>query len=262
MKYSLCMIKIGPAGTSGLGIIKGLEEVNKLGLDCIEVEFTYGINMSNKLAKEAGELAEKLKISMSVHCPYYINLASVEKSKITASKKRILTSCERGHYLNAKYIVFHPGYYGKYTKEECHKIIKEQILDMQKIIEQNKWDVVLCPETAGKKSQFGSLDEIIKLVKETKCGICIDFAHLLARDGKVNYSEVMKKIKSIDNKTAHFSGINYSDKGELNHKLTSEDAIKELLRAFKKYKISIRIINESPDPLKDTIKTKKILEKI
>ena len=256
------MILIGPAGTSGLGIIKGLEEVKKLGLSCMEVEFTYGVNMSNQTAKQAGELAKKLNISLSVHCPYYINLASMEKIKIKASMKRILESCERGFYLNAKYIVFHPGFYGKYAKEECYEIIKESILEMQKIIKEKKFNAVLCPVTAGKKSQFGSLDELTKLHKETGCGICIDFAHLLAREGKVDYDDVMKKIKSIKEKTAHFSGIEYTEKGERRHIMTEERDIEKLLKALKKYNISIRIINESPNPILDSLKTKKILGKI
>src|SRR3989338_10992083 len=141
------MILIGPAGSSGLGALKGVEEVKRLGLDCMEVEFTYGVNMSNKTAKDVGELAKKLNISLSVHCPYYINLASMEKIKIKASIKRILESCERGFYLNAKYIVFHPGYYGKYSKEECYKLIKESIIEMQKIIKEKKFNTILCPET-------------------------------------------------------------------------------------------------------------------
>ena len=256
------MILIGPAGSSGLGALKGVEEVKRLNLDAMEVEFTYGVNMSNKTAKDVGELAKKLKILLSVHCPYYINLASIEKAKIKASMKRILESCERGFCLNAKYIVFHPGYYGKYSKEECYKLIKESIIEMQKIIKEKKFNTVLCPETAGKKSQFGSLDELTKLHKETGCGICIDFAHLLAREGFVDYDDVMKKIKHIKEKTSHFSGIEYSEKGERRHILTKEKDIEKLLKALKKHNVSIRIINESPNPIGDSLKTKKILDKI
>ena len=38
--------------------------------------------------------------------------------------------------------------------------------------------------------------------------------------------------------------------------------IEKLLKALKKYNISIRIINESPNPILDSLKTKKILGKI
>ena len=72
----------------------------------------------------------------------------------------------------------------------------------------------------------------------------------------------MKKIKSIKEKTAHFSGIEYTEKGERRHIMTEERDIEKLLKALKKYNISIRIINESPNPILDSLKTKKILGKI
>ena len=49
-------ILLGVAGTSGLGYPKGLEKCKELSLDCLEVEFTYGVNMSNSNAKEIGEI--------------------------------------------------------------------------------------------------------------------------------------------------------------------------------------------------------------
>lgn len=249
-------ILLGVAGTSGLGYPKGLEKCKELSLDALEVEFTYGVNISNKTASEIGELAKRLNIKLSIHCPYYINLASIDDKKISASVTRILDSCERGSYLKARCIVFHPAFYGKYSEKECYEIVKEKIIEMNEKIKEKKWDVVLCPETTGKKSQFGSLDELVKLSKETKCGICVDFAHLLARDGKVDYDEVLTKIKNIE-VTGHFSGIEYSEKGERRHILTKEKDIEKLLKALKKYKINITIINESPDPFGDCVKSKK-----
>jgi len=254
-------ILLGPAGSSGLGNEEGLKKCSELGLEAMEVEFTYGVRMKNEEAKRIGELAKKLKISLSVHGPYYINLNSEEKEKISASKKRILDSCERAYYLGAKYVVFHAAYYGKKSREETYKIVKEAILDMQKKISKNKWDVILCPETTGKGKQFGDLDELIKLSKETGCGICIDFAHLKARyNGKIDYDKVCRKVKGIKIKTAHFSGIEYTEAGERRHLITKDSDIKELLSYLKKYEISIRIINESPDTFLDCMKSKKIKE--
>ena len=56
------------------------------------------------------------------------------------------------------------------------------------------------------------------------------------------------------------SSEEWGDKGERRHKLTPDADIKELLKALKKYKINCTIINESPDPLGDTLKTKGILK--
>ncbi len=252
------MIKLGPAGSSGLGNIEGIKLVKKLGLDAMEVEFTYGVRMSVATAKELGEEAKKDGIKLSVHAPYYINLASSEKEKIKASEKRILDSCERGHYFNGNEktpIVFHAGFYQGRDKEEVFGMIKDSILEMQKKIKEKKWDVLLCPETTGKGSQFGDVDELVRLSKETKCGICVDFSHLKARNnGKKEYKEWFEKLKGFKHIHCHFSGIEWTEKGERRHLVTEKKDIKELLDWVKKYKMDVTIINESPDPVKDSLK--------
>ena len=105
------MIKIGPGGTAGLGYEDGLKEIKKLGLSALEVEFTHSVHMKNETAKVVGELAKKNKIDLSVHAPYFINLASKEKPKIKASIQRILNSCEKAHYLGATHVVYHSGFF-------------------------------------------------------------------------------------------------------------------------------------------------------
>ncbi len=247
----------GPAGTGG-NTSEGLKFIAEKGLSACEIEFVYGVKMSNALAKKVGELNKKLKLSLSVHCPYYINLNSAEKQKVEMSKRRILESCERAHHMGAKYVVFHPGFYGKYSKEKTYENIKKEIIDLQKTIKQKKFDVFLCPETTGKSSQFGDLDELIRMSKETGCGVCIDFAHLLARsEGKMTYEEMAEKAKQIKIKTAHFSGIVWTIKGERMHKITPDSEIKSLLKALKKHKIDMRIINESPDTIGDALRMQK-----
>ena len=254
------MINVGPAGSSGLGNYEGVSHCKELGLGCMEVEFTYGVRMGIDEAKRVGELAKKLGIALSVHGPYYINLCSAEKAKVSASRRRILESCERAHYLGAKYVVFHAAFYGKRTKEECYEIVKDEIERLQKMVKHEKWDVLLAPETTGKGSQFGDLDELVKLSKETGCAVCIDFAHLKARNnGKIDYDEVMEKVNKIKHKTAHFSGIEWTEKGERRHLLTKESDIKELFKYLKKHNVSINIVNESPDPFGDAVKMKKAL---
>lgn len=253
------MIRIGPAGIgAGVDTIPKLKE---LGISIAEVAFVHSIYMDNEKAKLIGEIAKKNKFQLSIHAPYYINLNSDEKAKVEASKRRILQSCERGHYLGAKYIVFHPGYTGKNTREETYNHIKEQMLELQKTIKQNKWKVQLAPETTGKISVFGDLDETLRLAKETKTKFCIDFSHLKARAlGKINYEEVIKKIKPYQPIHSHFSGIEWTDKGEKRHIMTSEKEAKELLQLLKKHKIDITIINESPGPLDDVLMMNRILQ--
>ncbi len=256
------MIKIGP---TGIGPVKdavgNLEEYKKLGFSCCEVLFTYEVYMDKGDAKIIGKKARELGIKLSIHAPYWINLNSKEKYKVEQSKKRILKSCEIGHYLGAYRIVFHPGFYAGREKQETYENIKNEIIELQKIIKENGWKTELAPETTGKKNVFGSVDEILQLVKDTKCSFCIDFAHVLAREGKINYKEILSKFKDYKQIHIHFSGIEYGEKGEKKHRKTESRKIKELIEGLKKYATNkdIVIINESPFAVEDSLKTLKFV---
>lgn len=256
------MIKIGVAGTAGLGYDQALKEFSRVGLKAMEVEFTYGVKMSDNAAREIGSLAKSLGISLSVHAPYYINLASKEQEKVAASRKRILESTGKAHLLGATHVVFHAGFYQEREQEEVYKIIRSEVATLMKTLKENNWKAALALETTGKKTQFGDLDELLRLKKETDCEICIDFAHLLARNGNIDHNEIFNKLEGIKHIHAHFSGIEFTAKGERKHLLTQTKEITQLLRHIVKRKVDITIINESPEPLKDAIKTKKILDSL
>jgi len=256
------MIRLGPAGSPMKSTLDGLGYIKKIGLNAMEVEFTYGVRMRNELAKKIGELAEKLDISLSVHAPYYINLASSDKQKLEASKKRILDSCERAHYLKASHVVFHAGFYGRLSDKECYKIIKKEIIEMQDIIKENKWKTGLAPETTGKKSQFGSLTELLKLKDEIKCSICVDFAHLHARNGSVNYAFIFDQLAKLKHIHSHFSGIEFSDKGERRHLVMQKSDFMPLAREILKRKTDITIISESPVTWQDSLKMREIIQEL
>jgi len=264
-------IRLGPAGncilSKGEDTLDSLRNLKKNGLDAQEIEFVRSVYMNNNYAKRVGELAKNLDIKLSVHAPYYINLASKEKPKIHASKKRILDSCERADLMGAKYVVFHPAYFGGMEKEKVYHIVLEHMKDMQSTIEKKKWDVFLAPETTGKHSALGSLDETLRLAKETGTKFCIDSAHLWARlQGGLDFKEMFEKLKKTKEKFYHFhfSGIEYTMKGEKNHVNLGENGpdFKEFAKELLKTKIDSTIICESPVTWRDSLKMKKILEKM
>ncbi|MBN1354082.1 MAG: TIM barrel protein [Candidatus Omnitrophica bacterium] len=256
------MIRLGPAGSGGLGNIEGVKAVKKKGLNAMEIEFTYGVRMPDGTASAIGKEASRLGILLSVHAPYYINLASSEKEKVSASRKRILESAQKADLMGAECVVFHAGFYQGRSEKEVYKIIKDEVTRLLNTIKKNKWNVELALETTGKKSQFGKLDELLRLHDETGSSLCVDFAHLLARDGKIDYKNVFDKLEKLKNIHAHFSGIEFTEKGEKRHRITSQKDLTPLLGEIVKRSVSITIINESPDPFKDSLKTKKLLEKI
>jgi deoxyribonuclease-4 len=255
-------IKIGPAGNVDKDTISSLKRLSGLGIKAQEIEFVRGVYMKNDDAKAVGKEAKKLDVSLSIHAPYYINLLSREKDKLEASKKRILDSIERGHHLGATYVVFHPGYYQGMDRGEAYEYMKEQILDMQDKIRKEGWTTKLAPETTGKVSQFGDLDQLHKLIKDTKCHYCVDFSHLIAKFQKpIDYKKILDEIKGHGHIHAHFQGIEFTDKGEKKHLITPEEEIKKLVKALTEVKVDITIISESPDPLGDTLRLRKALEK-
>ncbi len=254
-------IKFGPAG---IGAVKDAEEnleaYSKFGLKACEIAFTYGIYIKREEdAKRIGRCAEKLGIQLSIHAPYWINLNSDDIKKVKESQQRILKCTEIGHLLRAKRVIFHPGFYGK-NKEHAFDNIKLRIKEMLEYSKEKKWNIELCPETMGKVNVFGSTEEISELAKETGCGFCLDFAHILAREKRVEWKKI-EKLFPQKNWHCHFSGIEYGEKGEKRHKKTEREDWKHLLENLPKNK-NITIINESPDNIKDSLEGLKIWEEM
>jgi deoxyribonuclease IV len=273
-------IKFGPAG---LGSVKTaemfLEKYSKVELKACEITFTYSVYIKNKEdAVAIGKKAKSLGISLSIHAPYFINLNSAEKEKIVASKKRIFTCCEVGEWLGAKCVVFHPGFYGnkvpksslgksgqasdygRGSREEAYENICRGVREIMVEIKKRKWKIELAPETMGKVNVFGSVEEISKLVEDTGCGFCIDFAHILARDKKVDMARIEKAFPQ-KKWHCHFSGIVYGEKGEKHHKTTERKEWEDLIKRLPKDR-EIVIINESPTMLEDSVMGLKIAKKL
>jgi len=259
-------IRFGPAG---MGPVKDVEETfrkfKETGIRASEIPFTYGIFIKKEDdMKQVKEASEKYDIKLSIHAPYWINLNSKEHEKIQASKQRILKCCEVGEKLGAYRVVFHPGFYAGMEKEETYRNIKKAIVDMQFIIRQNGWKIKLAPETMGKVNVFGSIEQIARLVEETGCDFCIDFAHILARDKKIDFGRIKALFGDSKKWHCHFSGIEYGEKGERKHRLTSREDWEGLLGALCGLggEREIVIINESPNPVGDAVLGKKVYEEI
>ena len=262
-------IRLGPAGVPTVcrdrSTLAGIRTCKELGLRAMEIEFVRGVKMSNALAREAGDLARKLDIELSVHAPYYINLCNPEKRQ--ASMKRILDSCERGHHLGAEAIVFHPGYYGE-DPEKCFGMVQWACRRMASAIERNGWKVKLALETTGRTSQIGTLEEIVKICREVpKCIPCVDWAHLYARNqGKIDFGKVFQALKLLKLKHlhCHFSCINWGSGGEKNHLTLAKkkpDYLPLVKEILKRKPFDMTLISESPVLEQDALALKKMFKK-
>ncbi|MEK6820064.1 MAG: TIM barrel protein [Nanoarchaeota archaeon] len=255
-------VKFGPSGLGGVKeAISNLEKYKSLGFTACELAFTYSNYIKNeKDARKIGTRAKELGIQLSIHGSYFVNLNSEDSEKVEKSKERILEGIKIGTWLGATKLVIHPGYYGKRTPEETYEKVKEAVLDIQEKIKENEYTCKMALETTGKINVFGSIDETLKLVEETGCDFCIDFAHILAREKSYMFDEVFEKFKDYDEIHIQFSGINYTEKGERNHIETKREELKELISHLPKNK-NITIINESPTPIEDSIKALEIYGK-
>ncbi len=264
-------IKLGPAGVPMAcqgSSIDAIKVISDMGLSAMEVEFVRGVKMSVATAEVLGKEAKKFGVGLSVHAPYYINLASEERSKIEASKKRIWDSLERGEAMGATVVVVHAGYYGK-DRERAERMITNACIKMSEKITEKKWKIKLGLETTGRQSQWGTLSEILNLCKKAKkCIPVIDFSHIFARNGgNIDYSKILEMMKDYNYIHSHFSGINYSyvaeGKGnERNHEPIGKPDFKLLAKEIIKRKTNITIISESPILEKDSLKMKKTFESL
>ena len=260
-----------PQSTPGTSTLEGIRQIAVLELDCQEVEFVKGIKMGTDMAKRINEEAKKHNVCLSVHAPYYVNLNSVEEGKRLASQERLMSSARLAEICGASSVVFHPGYYGKSSHDHAFENIKKGIQEIVSILRAERNPVTMRPETMGKKSQFGSLEEILFLCREVD-GLkpCIDFSHIHARDGKVNsypeFSRIIRKIekklgaKALKDMHIHISGSKYSDKGEIKHLnlLESDFRYDEWIQVLKDMDIKGTIICESPNQEKDAIMLKNL----
>lgn len=262
-----------PLAAKGTDTISGIKAVREIGLDAMELEFVHSVNISKENAPKVKIAAEKENVELSCHAPYYINFNAVDKAILEASKKRLVNAAEVAWLCGAKGVVFHPGFYLGSSKEKAYETIKLQLKAVVSELKKSGCGIMLRPETTGKRTQFGDLDELIKLSSEIGQMLpCIDYAHMHARESNNNtkgeFNEILAAVEKVLGKEAlknmhiHISGVNYSDKGELNHlELKDSDLnYEEIAKSWKEFKIAGTVISESPNIEKDALLMKKNYE--
>lgn len=263
-----------PRSSKASDTLTGMERIKELGLDFMELEFVQGVRMEEALACKVAEKREKLGLHLTVHGPYFINLNAREPYKIEASQKRIYDSARIGALCGASSVTFHAGFYLGDTPGKTYRAIKKNLQTVLKQLKQEKINIRLSPEITGKPSQFGSLEELLKLAGELAgVGLCIDFSHLHARSGgKYNsYEEFAGALvqvkqalgaKALEELHIHTSGIKYSAKGELSHlDLPDSDMnYRDLLKALKDYSVGGFLVCESPNLEGDAVLMKRFYE--
>jgi deoxyribonuclease-4 len=264
-----------PRSTKGTSSISGIKRLRELGLDCMELEFVQGVRMGEKGAKNVLEAANNEEVALSVHAPYYINLNSYEEKKLKASLERIYEAAKIGSLCGAESIVLHAGFYQKSSKKHTFESISKALKELTGQFRDEEIPAVLRPETMGKRTQFGTLEEVLALSAEIE-GVmpCLDFCHLHAREGKENsyfeFTDIFSGIEEslgkegLSNMHMHISGVEYGTNGEKRHLNLKESDFNypELMKVLKEFKARGRVILESPVLEEDALMLRKLYNEI
>ena len=260
-----------PLGSEDSSTVRGIEHTFALGLDCQEIEFVNGVKMGLDTARKIAAGAAAHKVRLSAHAPYFINLNSEDRGKRLQSQERILATARIAHACGAESAVFHAGFYGKSAPEQTFGEIKGELSQVVSILRSERVPVTLRIETMGKRSQFGSLEEVLNLCREID-GLqpCLDFSHLHAREGRINsydeFARVLSKVEkklgraALKNAHIHISGSHFGEAGELKHLdlMQSDFHFDDWIEALVDFDVRGLVICESPNREEDSLMLKKL----
>ncbi len=238
------MIKFGPAGHSASFASDGKKHTYEMpewlkskGLDVFEYSFGRGVNIKEDTAKIIGEEAQKHGIEMTAHAPYYINFATNEQIKAENNVRYVMNSLNILSCFGGKRLVIHTAAQAKLERREALLNASRALESLSEtVLSAGYNDYLLCLETMGKKSQIGTVDEIVEFCKISPIYIpTLDFGHINAcfqgiLKTKDDYRrEIDKVFNGLGEEKAkkihmHFSKIQYSQAGEVRH-LTFDDNI-------------------------------------
>ncbi|MDF1499174.1 MAG: TIM barrel protein [Anaerolineales bacterium] len=259
------------------GSVGTIQHLADQGLLAFEIGWVRSVRVSEKTCQTIKEAAVNAGVALSVHAPYYINL-NADGKEWPKSRKRLMDAAYYGHLAGATDIVFHPGSYFEEAPEKVLEIAIPRLRECVEELHSKEISVSLRPETMGKGSLLGSLDDTLVMSREIE-GVdpCLDFAHLHARagDGTVNsydeWSQMLEDYANALGKSAlkrlhcHLSGIEYSEKGERKHLMLAESDfdLQALIQALHDHDCAGRILCESPEYMdKDALIVKAAWQKV
>ncbi len=265
-----------PIAAKGMGIMEGIRSVRELGLDCMELEFVRNVNISKEKTAEVNTIAKKENIILTAHGSYFINLNAPDKKKVEDSKKRVLDAARITSLCGGWSVCFHAAYYMGMEKQKAYETVKNNLKEIVSTLQNEGIKIWIRPEYAGKTSQWGGLEEIVKASQEVEMVLpCIDFAHVYARSlGTINNYEAYAKIleytekqlekEALKNMHIHMEGIAYGKTGERHHTNLKESGInyEAVVKAWKDFGLKGVVICESPNIEDDALVLKRTYESI
>ncbi|MBE0465742.1 MAG: TIM barrel protein [Candidatus Desulforudis sp.] len=231
----------GPAGNSASFYEEGHKSsvdapawLHKLGLRAYEYQCVRGVNIGEKTARQLGEKAAEFGIALSIHAPYYVNLASGDPEQVVKSRNHLIRSLRAARWMGATRVVFHPGSVRGDRGQALARARAALAETVAEAAREGLDDIRLAPETLGRYSYLGLLDEILELCRLGPNLIpCVDFGHLHAITNgllvdRTAYEVVLDRIADVLGPEAlqrlhiHFSPVEFGPKGERRHRTLAE----------------------------------------
>ena len=245
--------------SEGVGDEEFLDRLVAQGHRAIELPFTKGFPWKEKRCERFGSLAAERDIRVSVHAPYFVGLTIADEDRGRQSAHALEHTMKLGKALGAPIIVAHLGS----THDENPEILMDRIRSRIEFIAPKieGLGVGLGLETAGKKSQFGSLGDISQLADEFSfVRPVVDWAHVHAMTGgglltKEAFRSVLQFVKEhfpgwmIQPLQVQFSDNEFGASGEIRHVPYGEGTLRvgPLIEAVQELGISMVIISEARD---------------
>ncbi len=235
------MIRFGPAGNCQRFYDEGHKSSEQAptwiaaqGLNAYEYAAGHGVSIGDEKAKLIGEQARRANVAVSIHAPYYINGANPEKLENNVAY--LLGAARAVKLMGGSRVAFHIGSPSRLKRETALQNALETVALARRQLDGAGYaDILLCPETMGRPSQLGTLDEIIALCQAVPGTLpTVDFAHLHAitlgaMTDEAAFESVIVRLldglgyERIRHFHAHFSRIAFTSKGEKCH-MTFADA--------------------------------------
>ena len=256
------------------GTVAGIRHAASLGIRAMEIEWVQAVPTNVARMEEIRKTAEECDVTLTVHAPYYVNFNSSKIETFNASIHRVTNALAMAKLAGARSVCVHAAFYGGQSPAKAYDRVcqaVELILKSRKLFP----GVNLAIETMGKPSQFGTLEEALKVSKEFGIFPCIDSAHMHARsNGKWNTAEEWNALfdayaralgkASLQSMHMHYCGIAYGGKGEKHHLpfMESDAEWREFLGVLKERKIGGNLVVESPILEKDTLLLQRAFAKL
>ncbi len=157
--------------------------IRDFGLDAYEYQCGKGVNIGEETARKLGENSRVNGIAMSLHAPYFINLANPDPESLRKTAGYILSACQAADWMGATRVTVHTGAIMKRERSEAQAVALTSTKEIVKIADGEGYGhIALCLETMGKINQLGDLDEVLELcMLDERLLPCVDFGHLYAR---------------------------------------------------------------------------------